>query len=196
MTFSVDTANSLCNRFGLDTEKMDGCYMLVADLEANRITQEEFTAGLSVLTGKEPEEVLGILKGIEVSPTEIPEVVMTEIEGSVRAYIPGVRAVAELSRLTPPEAALYDLEPNNWLWFNRLINQSGIPRIGTLLLDKVFSYCEEKGYSILNEVNAYGAISQKELEDWYIRKGFTPVDYKKYGNKLLKWSPPVVEEKK
>lgn len=64
MTFSVDTANSLCNRFGLDTEKMDGCYMLVADLEADRITQEEFTAGLSVLTGKEPEEVLGILKGV------------------------------------------------------------------------------------------------------------------------------------
>lgn len=68
MTFSVDTANSLCNRFGLDTEKMDGCYMLVADLEADRITHEEFTAGLSVLTGKEPEEVMGILKGIKAVP--------------------------------------------------------------------------------------------------------------------------------
>ncbi|MBA7537515.1 hypothetical protein ES705_29784 [subsurface metagenome] len=82
MTFSVDTANSLCNRFGLDTEKMDGCYMLVADLEADRITQEEFTAGLSVLTGKEPEEVLGILKGAEQLPKH-----KGTIKDSLRPYL-------------------------------------------------------------------------------------------------------------
>ena len=120
---------------------------------------------------------------------ELPEVVVTEIEGNVTAHISGVRATAELSRLSQSEAASFGLEPNNWLWFNRLINQSGIPHVGTLLLDKVLKYCRGKNYSIVNQVSAYGAISQKELEDWYIRKGFTPVDYKKYRNTLLKWVP-------
>jgi len=116
-------------------------------------------------------------------------VVVTEVEGNITARIPGVRAVAELTRLTPSEAATFGLEPDSWLWFNRLINQSGMPRIGTLLLDEVMRYCGERGYSIANQVNAYGDISQEELEDWYIRKGFSPVDYGKYGNAFLKWSP-------
>ena len=117
------------------------------------------------------------------------EVVITEIVGNITAHIPDVRATAELSSLANHEATMFGLEPNKWLWFNRLINQSGIPRIGTLLLDEVLKYCKGKNYSILNQVNAYGDISQKELEDWYIRKGFTPVDYEKYGNMLLKWLP-------
>lgn len=120
---------------------------------------------------------------------ELPEVVITEIEGNITAHIPGVRAVAELSKLDQYGVTLYGLGPSNWLWFNRLINQSGIPRVGTLLLDEVLRYCGEKDYSIVNQVSAYGAVSQRELEDWYIRKGFTPVDYKKHGNTLLKWTP-------
>jgi len=119
----------------------------------------------------------------------MPEVIITEIEGSITAYIPDVRATAELSSLSRPEVIMFGLESNNWYWFNRLINQSGIPRIGTLLLDEVLKYCKEKKYSILNQVNAYGDISQKELEDWYIRKGFTPVNHERYGNTLLKWLP-------
>lgn len=117
------------------------------------------------------------------------EVIITEIEGNITAHIPDVRAVAELSSLDKSEAIMFGLEPNIWYWFNRLINQSGIPRIGTLLLDEVLKYCKEKEYSILNQVNAYGDISQQELEDWYIRKGFAPVNYEKYGNALLKWLP-------
>lgn len=120
---------------------------------------------------------------------ELPGVVVTEVEENITAHMPGIRATAELTRLSPSEAASFGLEANNWLWFNRLINQSGIPRVGTLLLDGVLGYCKEKNYSIVNQVNAYGAVSQQDLESWYIRKGFTPVDYKKYGNTLLKWAP-------
>ena len=40
-----------------------------------------------------------------------------------------------------------------------------------------------------NQVSAYGDITQHDLEDWYMRKGFTPVDFKKYGNTFLKWVP-------
>lgn len=119
----------------------------------------------------------------------MPEVVITEIMGNITAHIPDVRATAELSSIANHEVIMFGLVPNNWFFFNRLINQSGIPHIGTLLLDEVLKYCSEKNYSILNQVNAYGDISQKELEDWYMRKGFTPVDYKKYGNALLKWLP-------
>ncbi len=116
------------------------------------------------------------------------EVVVTEIGNSISAHIPDVRATAELSKLTQYEAiTLYGLGQGEWYWFNRLINQSGIPRMGTLLLDAVLEYCKKRSYSILNQVNAYGDIGQKELEDWYIRKGFTPVDYGKYKNALLKW---------
>jgi len=118
-----------------------------------------------------------------------PKVMVTEIGGNISAHIPNIRAVAELSRLSQEGAAFFSLEPDNWFWFNRLINQSGIPRIGTLLLDKVLEYCREKNYSIVNQVSAYGAIRQRDLENWYIHKGFTPVDYKKYGNTLLKWVP-------
>ena len=102
------------------------------------------------------------------------EVTITEIADNITAHIPDVRATAELTRLNNSEAISFGLEPNNWFWFNRLINQSGEPGIGTLLLDKVLEYCSVKNYSIVNQVNAYGDISQKELEDWYIRKGFTP----------------------
>lgn len=121
---------------------------------------------------------------------EILTPTVSEIYDNITVSIPDVRALAELSVLAPSDVSLYDLDPDSWLWFNRLINQSGIPRVGTLLLDAVLNYCKEKNYSILNQVNAYGDISQKKLEDWYIRKGFTPVDYGKYGNALLKWIPP------
>ena len=117
------------------------------------------------------------------------EVTITEIADNITAHIPDVRATAELTRLNNSEAISFGLEPNNWFWFNRLINQSGEPGIGTLLLDKVLEYCSVKNYLIVNQVNAYGDVSQKELEDWYIRKGFTPVNYDKYGNALLKWLP-------
>jgi len=125
----------------------------------------------------------------------IPAPTISEVQGNITVSIQGVRAVAELSVLGPSGVSLYGLDPDNWIWFNRLINQSGIPRVGTLLLDAVLSYCEEESYSILNQVNAYGDISQKELEDWYARKGFTPVDYEKYGNALLKWAPKHQAEK-
>lgn len=124
---------------------------------------------------------------------EIPGVVITEIEGSITAHIPDIRATAELSSLANSEVIMFGLEPNKWYWFNRLINQSGIPRIGGLLLDGVLRYCKEKDYLILNQVNAYGDISQRELEDWYIRKGFTPVNYEKHGNTLLKWLPQEIK---
>jgi len=127
--------------------------------------------------------------GREKGDEYLPEVKITEIEGNVTAYIPGMRVRGELSRIDQATATDLGLEPDNWLWFNRLISQSEIPRAGTKTLEKILEYCKEKNYSIVNQVNAYGDISQEDLENWYIRKGFTPVDYEKYGNTLLKWVP-------
>jgi len=123
------------------------------------------------------------------SDQEIPEVVVTEIGDGITAYIPGVRATAELTRLRQSEAAKFGLEPDVWFWLNRLINQSGIPRVGTLLLDEVLEHCGRRGYSIMLLVSAYGDISQQDLENWYMRKGFTPIDYESYGNASLEWTP-------
>lgn len=69
ITFSADTANSICNKFGLEGEKIDGCLMLCYQLDKGEIDNGEFTGGLCVLTGKKPEEVMGILKGMKVSPS-------------------------------------------------------------------------------------------------------------------------------
>lgn len=63
--FSADTANSVCNSLGLDGEKMDECIGLCYQFEKGDIDNGEFTGGLCVLTGKEPEEVVGILKGVK-----------------------------------------------------------------------------------------------------------------------------------
>ncbi len=122
-------------------------------------------------------------------PSDNYDVTVAEYGDNITVHIAGIRATAELTKLGKSGAEVFSLEPNNWLWFNRLINQSGIPNIGTVLLDKVLEYCRERGYSIANQVSAYGDISQHELEDWYIRKGFTPIDVDKYGKAFLKWVP-------
>lgn len=137
----------------------------------------------------EAEEKYRKSKRLRSVNPKLSDVVITEIADNITAHIPDIRATAELSRLSESEAAIYGLEPGNWLWFNRLINQSGIPRVGTLLLDKVLEYCKVKNYSIVNQVSAYGDIKQKDLEAWYMRKGFVPVDKKQFGNTLLKWVP-------
>ncbi len=117
------------------------------------------------------------------------DVIVAEYGDNINMHIQGIRASASLSKLGESGAEEFGLEPDNWLWFNRLINQSGLPGIGTVLLDKVLEYCQEKGYSIANQVSAYGDLSQRNLEDWYIRKGFTPIDADKYGKAFLKWVP-------
>ena len=64
-TFDADTAHSLCSRFGLDGEKADECLGLCYQLEKGDITETDFTGGVCVLTGKEPEEVMGVLRGMK-----------------------------------------------------------------------------------------------------------------------------------
>jgi len=64
IAFSADTANSICNSFGLEGEKADECLGLCYQLEKGDIDNGEFTGGLCVLTGKEPDEVMGVLKGM------------------------------------------------------------------------------------------------------------------------------------
>lgn len=142
------------------------------------------------------KHMYSVLVGLKTNnPNSIPEATVSEYMDNITVHISGIRATAELSKLGQYGAEAYGLEPNDWLWFNRLINQSGIPRIGTLLLDKVLEYCEEKNYPIVNQVNAYGDIGQQDLENWYISKGFVPVDYEKYGNAFLKWVPRSEEER-
>jgi len=124
------------------------------------------------------------------------EIIITDQEDLLTVRIPGKRAVAELtpfvSSLPPWED--FSLPEGKWFWFNRLINQSGEPGLGGKLLDRLLEYCQEKGYSIFNTVNAYGKFSQHYLERWYIKKGFRPLDYKTYRNGVLIWRPASTEK--
>lgn len=62
ITFSTDTANSICSSLGLDGEKVDECLGLCYQLEKGDINEADFTGGLSLLTGKKPEEVMEVLR--------------------------------------------------------------------------------------------------------------------------------------
>ncbi len=155
---------------------------------------EKLGFGKRYITSYEPTAMTYLLEVEKENPEpedarEDYDVVIFEHGGNITAHIKGIRATAELSELGQTGVEAYNLGQGNWLWFNRLINQSEVPHIGTVLLDKVLEYSKEKDYSIVNQVSAYGDISQKDLEDWYIRKGFTPVDSDKYGNAFLKWVP-------
>ena len=65
ITFDIDDAHSVCSRFGLGGEKVDVCLGLCYQLEKGDIDQTEFAGGLCVLTGKEPDEVMGILRNVK-----------------------------------------------------------------------------------------------------------------------------------
>ncbi|GAI04831.1 unnamed protein product [marine sediment metagenome] len=78
ITFSADAANSICSSLGLDGEKIDSCLGLCYQLEKGDINEADFTGGLCVLTGKKPEEVMGVLKGMNVKPSIEAEIANLE----------------------------------------------------------------------------------------------------------------------
>jgi hypothetical protein len=123
---------------------------------------------------------------------EPTDVSLHEYEGNITVHIKDKRAIAELSRISVNDLPDLNLPAGKWLWFNRLENATGEEGWGTKLLDKVLEYCQEKGYSILNQVSAYGKLSQKQLEDWYLSKGFKPLDYGRFKNGALIWKPEDV----
>jgi hypothetical protein len=94
MNFDIDTAHLICDNLGLDGEKVDACFGLCSQLEKAEINDADFTVGLSTLSGKKPEEVVNVLKGIKVSsvaggtkPTDIEQ----ELRG-LRVVIANIQA--------------------------------------------------------------------------------------------------------
>ena len=120
------------------------------------------------------------------------EIELIEISNGLTIYIPEERASATLTRMDYEIYKHWKLEPGEWFFFNRLINQSGKPGLGSKMLNKILAYCQEHKYSILNTVNAYGSIKQKDLEHWYISKGFSPLNPKMFKNSVLIWRPQEI----
>lgn len=118
---------------------------------------------------------------------------ITEKDGVIAAIEEGRNASAELTKIN----SLGDLDgivensfwEDKWYFFKKLINQSGEKGLGTALLDEVLEYCRQKKYSILHTVTGIGGYSQQETEDWFLSKGFKPLNYKKYNNTILIWRP-------
>jgi hypothetical protein len=116
-----------------------------------------------------------------------------EQDGIITAFEEGKKASAELTKIN----SLGDLDgiaensfwEDKWFFFKKLLNQSGEKGLGTTLLDEVLEYCRKKQYSILHTVKAYGGYGQKETEEWFISKGFKPLNYNKYKNTVLIWRP-------
>lgn len=77
--------NSLCDSLGLTGDKIDSFYALVWQMEKGDINEAEFTAGLSVITEKEPEEVMGVLKGMSPVPQKVSS--RKSIEDVVRNFL-------------------------------------------------------------------------------------------------------------
>jgi hypothetical protein len=116
---------------------------------------------------------------------------ITEKDGIITAFTEGKRAAAELTKMR----ALADLDgiaensfwEDKWFFFRILVNQSDEKGLGSKLLDEVLEYCRQKKYSILHIVNGYGGYGQKETEDWFMSRGFKPLNYAKYKNGILIW---------
>lgn len=66
----IDTAKSICDNLGLDSEKKDACLGLVYRFEKGEVDEPEFMQGLLLLSGKSPEEVMGILGGMKANPLD------------------------------------------------------------------------------------------------------------------------------
>ncbi len=116
-------------------------------------------------------------------------VMITERDGVITAFTEGKRATAELTRMKGLSDADGIAEnsywEDEWFFLRTLVNQSGEKGLGTRLLDEVLDYCRQKKYSVLHIVHAYGGYRQKETEDWFISKGFKPLNYEKYNNGVL-----------
>lgn len=69
IAFDANTARSICDSLGLDGEKVDECLGLCYQLEKGDINEAELIVGLALLTGKKPEEVVEVLRGMEAKPT-------------------------------------------------------------------------------------------------------------------------------
>ncbi len=122
-----------------------------------------------------------------------PEIRIIEHFGTVMFTIRGLRATAELTSIESlGDSRLECVLPDGykWLWFNRLINQSGQRGIGGVLLDAVLEYARKENLGILNQVNAYGDIKQSDLEVWYIKKGFQTTGVEN----LLIWLPNTAKK--
>lgn len=63
---NTEEAKGLCNKLGLEGDKYDSCIALVWQTEKGDVSGPEFLAGLSVITGKEPEEVVETLREVMI----------------------------------------------------------------------------------------------------------------------------------
>lgn len=118
-------------------------------------------------------------------------ITVQETQSGITAFVSGLRASADLSKIEVQDFDDFNLPEGDykWLYFNRLINDSGQAGLGLQILKAVLKFCDDNGLAILNEVSAYGRFTQSNLERYYINEGFKPVDIRSYGNKLLVYIP-------
>ncbi len=87
-------------------------------------------------------------------------------------------SVAELSRVDRPEEVFgelaLDLTPPVF-FFNRL--KARVEREGeaTKLMEELVDLLDREGFTVVNGVNAYGSMSQKDLKKFYEKYGFVEV---------------------
>lgn len=87
ITFSIDTARSICDSLGLDGENVDECLAFCYQLEKGDISEADFTGGLCMLSGKKPEEVMGVLGNMKANPVSIKEKVKSTLPSEFARYI-------------------------------------------------------------------------------------------------------------
>ena len=95
------------------------------------------------------------------------------------------RSTAEASLM--PDASMYGVEGEVY-YFNRLKSNNPGKGGGSKVLNQLIEHSEAAGVPILNEVNAYGNLSQEELVRFYKARGFKPVG-EEFGDDLLIYTP-------
>ena len=94
------------------------------------------------------------------------------------------QSIAEASLLTedflPGTKGMY--------FFNRLKSNNPVKGGGTKVLRQLLEYSEQVGIPILNQVSAYGNLSQKDLIAFYKKHGFVSFS-SEFGDDLLVYYP-------
>ena len=99
------------------------------------------------------------------------------------------RSTAEASLMD--DASMYGV-PGEVYYFNRLKSNKPGQGGGTKVLRELLEHSNKTGVPILNEVNAYGNLSQEELVGYYKKHGFVPVG-EEFGDDLLIYRPVTAD---
>ena len=116
---------------------------------------------------------------------QVPRFESVEIKDYISFRHNETRSIAEASLVDGEDFGI----TGKVYFFNRLLSGKPGQGGGTIVLKQLLEYIDKIGIPLLDQVNAYGNLSQKQLILYYKKFGFVPFNKKKYGDNVLIYYP-------